>query len=174
PWYLRSGVASPRVENWKISLLRPMRVGPLITTWEWMMQSSPISTPAPIQVQGPTWTLRPSRASGSILASGSIIASGRLQRAEDGGFTHQQIIHPGSAHKAPQITLAGIDLGAEHQSVAGDHRPLEARAVDAGEQIQTLIAGLLVDRGKTQHAGRLGHRFDDQHPRENGLDGEMA
>src|SRR5690606_19261536 len=43
-----------------------------------------------------------------------------------------------------------------------------------GEQIQTLIAGLLVDRGKTQDAGRLGHRFDDQHPRENGLDGEMA
>ncbi len=56
--------------------------------------------------------------------------------------------------------------------ISGSNRAAEARALNAGEDQQLVVA--IGNFGKQQNRSGLRHRLDDQHSRHNGIAGKMA
>ena len=76
-------------------------------------------------------------------------------------------------HEAPQVSAPLHELDAQRQLIAGPHRLLEARLLDADEveNPNPLFGGR---RFVGEHAAGLRQRFDDQHAGHDGMARESA
>src|SRR6266404_5031102 len=141
PPYLRSCGISPTDANWKMRLLRPMRVRPAITTWLATVVPAPTSTSAPITAKGPTRTSGARRAPAATTAVGWTLAMLELRPYVAHGRHELRLRYELAAdarlgreleHAAHDVELPRL----EHELIAGEHRPLETRVVNAGKEEQ--------------------------------------
>src|SRR3954469_561250 len=177
PWYFLSWLAAPIEANWKIRLSRPIVVWPSSTTWPAIVVPAATFTCGPTSVYGPTVTLGSSCALGSTIAVGWMfaIASGDGPHgAHEFRLAGDLLAHARRALEFVDARLLAHDFHVHHELVTRLHRPLEARAVDAGEVDDGIgvARGRLVGEG--EQARRLCHRFEHQNARHHRAVREVA
>src|SRR6266566_8912189 len=179
PPYFRSCGISPTDANWKMRLPRPMRVRPAITTWLAIVVPPPTSTSGPITAKGPTRTSGARRAPAATTAAGWTLAILELRLHVAHGRHELRLRYELAAdtrfgreleHAAHDVELHRL----QHELIAEEHRPLEARVVDASEEKQRLGVVALAARHVGEDRRHLRHRLDDEHARHDRVAGKVA
>ena len=114
---------------------------------------------------------------GSTIAVGWIIAARRVRRLARAHRSSASATTASSTRATPvnlpDAAQRALERHLELELVAGHHRLLEARAVDADEVVDRLAVVLVPVRLERQDRRGLRHRLDDQHARHHRVVREM-
>ena len=120
-------------------------------------------------VHGPTCTLAPSRALGSMIARGSIKSELPLH-TEDLGCAGSLAVDKRLAVELHESPPVGNEPAFHDKLITRYHRPFETGFVGAAEIVSGSVRGTPVLGLEREHTRQLRHSFDNQYARHDGVE----